>query len=315
MKHVVSVSIGSSKRDHYVETEIMGEKFIIQRIGTDGSIEKAVELVEKIDGKVDAIGMGGIDLYIWAGDQHYTIKSALPIKRAAKVTPIVDGSGLKNTLEKRIIHYLNNNKIVSFKNETILVTSGMDRSGMAHSLECCGANLIIGDLMFALGINIPIYSLKSLRRIAGVVAPIACRLPFHMLYPTGEKQSQNIKNKFTKYFDCAKIIAGDFHYIKRFMPANMKNKTIITNTVTKEDVVELRAKGVGLLITTTPEFKGRSFGTNVIEGVVVSLLNGANKGKTIAEYNEILDRLKLEPRIEYLNKAEKVGQSRVLPFA
>ena len=55
MKKVVSVSIGSSKRDHYVETEIMGEKFTIERIGTDGSIKKAIELIERIDGKVDAI--------------------------------------------------------------------------------------------------------------------------------------------------------------------------------------------------------------------------------------------------------------------
>jgi len=65
MKRVISVSIGSSKRDHYVETEIMGEKFVIERIGTDGSIEKAIDLIQNIDGKVDAIGMGGIDsLYL-----------------------------------------------------------------------------------------------------------------------------------------------------------------------------------------------------------------------------------------------------------
>lgn len=34
MKQVVSVSLGSSKRDHKVEAEFLGEKFVIERIGT-----------------------------------------------------------------------------------------------------------------------------------------------------------------------------------------------------------------------------------------------------------------------------------------
>ncbi len=305
MKKVVSVSIGSSKRNHYVETEIMGEKFIIERIGTDGDIQRAIELVGEIDGKVDAIGMGGIDLYIWAGDRSYTIKAALPIKNAAKITPIVDGSGLKNTLEKKVIHHLHNSGIVDFTKKKVLVTSGMDRSGMAESLEHCGADMILGDLMFALGINIPIHSLKNLHRIAAVAAPIACRLPFHMLYPIGEEQHKNVDSKFAKYFSDAEIIAGDFHYIKRFMPADMSNKTIITNTVTKDDIGRLRDRGIELLITTTPEFNGRSFGTNVMEGVVVSLLKTKNKGRTLDEYREILNKLDFKPRVEYLNGVKK----------
>lgn len=304
MKRVVSVSIGSSKRDHYVETEIMGEKFIIERMGTDGSIKKAIDLIEKIDGKVDAIGMGGIDLYVWAGKQPYIIKEALPLKRAAKITPIVDGSGLKNTLEKKVIYYLQEKEYIDFKEKKVLITSGMDRYGMAESLEYCGANLILGDLIFALGINLPIYSLKNLHKIAAVVAPIACRLPFHMLYPTGDKQNKSISTKFTTYFDSAKIIAGDFHYIKRFMPISMKNKVIITNTITREDMEILKNKGVELLITTTPEFSGRSFGTNVMEGVIVSILKAQGKECILTEYDGVLNELDLKPRIEYLNRSQ-----------
>ena len=34
------------------------------------------------------------------------------------------------------------------------------------------------------------------------------------------------------------------------------------NTVTSDDVVDLKRRGVRMLVTTTPEFQGRSFGTN-----------------------------------------------------
>lgn len=308
IKKVVSISIGSSKRDHCVETEIMGEKFIIERIGTDGDIKKAIKLMKEIDGKVDAIGMGGIDLHIWAGNRPYVIRAALSIKKAAKITPMVDGSGLKNTLERRIIKYLHSNNIINFTGKRVLVTSGLDRFGMAETLVHCGADIVLGDLIFALGINIPLYSLKSLHRVAAVAAPIVCQLPFHMLYPTGKEQNKGAEgdSKFAKHYNDAEIIAGDFHYIKRFMPVNMENKIIITNTVTKEDVDQLKVRGVELLVTTTPEFNGRSFGTNVMEGVVISLLKTNKEGRISDEYEEILDKLNLEPRIEYLNKIEEV---------
>ncbi|MFY9271602.1 MAG: hypothetical protein WAO37_01165, partial [Thermacetogeniaceae bacterium] len=79
MKRVVSVSLGSSKRDHKVEAEFLGEKFVIERIGTDGDMERAIEVIRELDGKVDAFGMGGIDLYLVAGNRRYALREAKKI--------------------------------------------------------------------------------------------------------------------------------------------------------------------------------------------------------------------------------------------
>ena len=76
MKRVVSVSLGSSTRDKRVETEILGEPFVIERIGTDGDMARFKALVGELDGHVDAIGMGGIDLYLRAGRRRYQIRDA-----------------------------------------------------------------------------------------------------------------------------------------------------------------------------------------------------------------------------------------------
>ena len=64
MKRIVSVSIGSSEGDKNVEVNIMGEHFIVERIGTNGSIDGAIELIRQLT-KVDAFGMGGINLPAW----------------------------------------------------------------------------------------------------------------------------------------------------------------------------------------------------------------------------------------------------------
>jgi hypothetical protein len=59
MKHAVSISIGSSKRDKKVEFSLLGEKVALERIGTDGDMEVAARMFQDLDGKVDAFGVGG----------------------------------------------------------------------------------------------------------------------------------------------------------------------------------------------------------------------------------------------------------------
>ncbi|RKD33865.1 quinate 5-dehydrogenase [Thermohalobacter berrensis] len=300
MKRVISVSLGSSKRNHKVETELFGEKFYIERIGTDGDKEKVIELIKELDGKVDAFGMGGTDLYLRCKDKRYVIRESLEIKRAAKKTPILDGTYLKDTLERRVIEYINQKNIIKLKGKEVLVTSALDRYGMAESFEKAGSIMTYGDLIFALGIPIKIKSYNTLYNVAKVIAPLVVKLPFSMLYPTGSKQNQSLESRFSKYYNEADIIAGDFLYIKRYMPQNMKGKIVITNTVTSKDVEDMKKRGVAILVTTTPELDGRSFGTNVMEAAIVAFL-GKNIDKISSdELNRTLDRLNFEPRIEYL---------------
>ena len=300
MKHVLSVSIGSSKRNHKIEMEILGENFIIERVGTDGDIKKAIAIIEEKDGKVSAFGKGGIDLYVSIGNKRYTIKDAVPIAQAAKISPIVDGSGLKNTLERKVIDYLIKQKITDFKSKKVLLVSGMDRFGMAESLEQAECDLVLGDLIFALGLPIPLKSLKSLNIVASIIAPVVCKLPFSLLYPTGKKQ-EKIDLRYKKYYDEADVIAGDYLFIKRHMPPEIPGKIILTNTVTADDVAMLSERGASMLITTTPELGGRSFGTNVMEGVLVSLSKKPYKSLTPTDYDELLDKIGFTPRIEKLN--------------
>jgi hypothetical protein len=305
VKHIVSVSIGSSKRDKRTEQELLGETVIVERIGTDGSIDKAIEIIRELDGKVDAFGMGGIDLHVACGRKRYTLRDAIPIARAAQKTPIVDGSRLKGTLERRVIRYLDRHGKIDFKDKTVLLVCAMDRFGMAEALQETGCNLILGDLVFVLNLPIPLRSLNALDRVASLIAPIVVKLPFSMLYPTGEKQESSGRNKSlqARYYHEADIIAGDFHYVKRYMPDDMTGKIIITNTVTEEDVQWLKRLGVSTLITTTPEMDGRSFGTNVMEGLIVALLGKSPDEITDQEINEVLDRLNFKPRVEVLNPA------------
>ncbi len=298
MKRIVSVSIGSSKRNHKAEANFLGEQFIIERIGTDGDKEKAIALIKELDGKVAAFGMGGIDIYVGFGDKKYILKDALPLKKAAKISPIVDGVGLKNTLERRVVHQLMEKRPEILKGKKVIVTSAMDRFGMTEALVEEGLDVSSGDLLCVLGIPKVIKRYTTLISLAKVVAPIVVRLPFEWLYPTGEKQNKTKSNKHAKAFEPFDVIAGDFLYIKKFMPDDLTGKVIITNTVTKENVEDMKRRGLQYLVTTTPEFDGRSFGTNVMEALLVSIINKPQNEITEEDYLNIMDQLNFQPRIE-----------------
>lgn len=300
MKHVVSVSLGSSKRNHAVETEFLGEKFRIERIGTDGNWDEAINMIRRLDGKVDAFGMGGITLYIYVGSRRYILRDAKKMLAAAKQTPIVDGGGLKNILEKQSIERVAREGIVHFKDRHVLMVCGVDRLGMAQVLNELSDHIVFGDLIYGLGLPIRIRSLKALERIAGTIAPIVVNLPFDSLYPTGSKQDVIIP-KFSKYYYEADIIAGDFLYIRRYLPEKLEGKIIITNTTTHEDVMLLQERGVKLLVTTTPEMEGRSFGTNVMEALLVSIIGKPVDLITEEDYRNLLRELDFHPGVVYLN--------------
>jgi hypothetical protein len=301
MKRAVSISIGSSKRNKAVEVTLLGENVSIERIGTDGDMEAAALKFKELDGTVDAFGVGGADLGALADGKWYPFYSVKPMVRFVNKTPLVDGGGLKNTLENKAPAFLDK-KIADYINSRgrkVLVTVGVDRWGLSKAFAEAGYETVFGDLMFGLDIPIAIYKISQLKILAALLMPIAGRLPFAWIYPTGEKQEKRTP-KWGKYYAWATVIAGDCHYIKRFMPDDLKGKVIVTNTTTPEDVAEFKKAGVKYLITTTPVMDGRSFGTNMMEAALVAI-SGKGRPLTWPELTELLDKLGFEPQMQELN--------------
>ncbi len=297
MKRIVSVSLGSSSRDHRAHVELLGEAFDIERIGTDGSLARAIEKLHELDGTVDAIGLGGIDIYLYAGSKRFALRDGLRLLESVKITPVVDGSGLKNTLERAAVGYLRDELHVPLSGTKVLMVSALDRFGMAQALVDAGADVLFGDFIFALDLDKPVRGLAEFEVLAERYLPDACKLPFQFFYPTGKKQDRPPQPKYPQYYAEANIIAGDFHFMRQFMPEHLDGKIVLTNTLTANDIEELRARGVARLVTTTPDFGGRSFGTNVVEAAFVALLDKPAGEITPSDYAALLERVALRPRV------------------
>lgn len=307
MKQIVSVSLGSSARDHEAETEWLGERFHIRRQGVDGDFRRALALLAELDGKVDAIGLGGVDVYLYSRHQRYALRDGLRLMNAVKTTPVVDGSGLKNTLERHVVEMLADR----FRGRKVLMVCAMDRFGMAEALEAAGAKVTYGDLIFALDKDQPITSLSELEERADKLLPEVCKLPISFLYPIGKQQDKPRTDeenaRYFRYYEENEVLAGDYHFIRKYLPPVLTGKTVLTNTVTRRDVDDLRQRGVHWLITTTPELGGRSFGTNVLEACLLALLGKSWEEVSPEDYLHLIRTLDLKPRVEQLQPALTVN--------
>jgi hypothetical protein len=278
----------------------LDQQISVERIGTDGDTARAAQLYQQLDGQVDAFGVGGIDLELIVSDRRYPLFRAQRLVAGVRHTPVVDGGGLKTTLERGIAQFVEHEIGDQIQPKRALITAGVDRYGSAASFVEAGYQIICGDLGFALGVPIPIRSLRGLRILARILMPFLGRLPLHFLYPTGEKQEHTVP-RFGQWYAWATAISGDCLYIKRHMPARLDGKIIVTNTTTPTDVEAFRQRGVRYLITSTPRLGDRTFGTNVMEAALVA---AAAKGRplTTGELQALLDQLNLRPCLQRLNE-------------
>jgi hypothetical protein len=296
MKHVVSVSLGTSKRDKRSEAEFLGQPFLVERLGTDGDKQRYRKMIADLDGKIDCFGVGGTDAYLYAGRRRYAIRETIDLMRGAVKTPWVDGSGLKHTLERETVGWLQDNGIVDFRTKRVLLMSAVDRFGMAEAVSERAKSVVYGDLIYGIGVPVAVRSWPTVKRLASVALPVIARCPISWFYPTGEKQEVNTP-KFTKYFEEADVIAGDWHIIRRFMPERMDGKIVLTQSSRKSEIELLRQRGVKLLITTTPEIGGEAFATNVMEAVLVALLEKRPEDLTPTDYLSTLKQLGWKPGV------------------
>ena len=305
MKKILSISVGSSSRDHTTKHVFLDQECELSRQGTDGDFEKAVQRYAEMDGKVDAFGVGGVEFYLRVGKNRYYFRDVSRIRRAIKVSKVGDGNGVKGLLERRAFQalekHLNEKENKTLKGMPALLTTAVDRYGMGEAMVDAGLDLTIGDLMFTLGLPIPVKKLSTVRVLAATLLPVITNLPFSWFYALGSEQDKPPQPKWGKYYQQAQVLGGDFIQIRQYMPDDLTGKIVVTNTTTSKNVEELRKRNLHILVTVTPRLEGRSFGTNVMEATLLALMDKSQSEVTEADFLDLIERIPLEPNIEVLN--------------
>ena len=312
MRRAVSVSLGSPSRDWRADLTELGAPLTVERRGVGGDYATYTAALRELDADPDvaAIGLGGINRYLFSGEHRYALRKAQEMASVVSRKPVCDGSGLKQHWEPYVVRSVAQSGALPLRGRRVLMVCAVDRWGMAEALRAEGADLVVGDLMFALGVPVPLRSWAAVGQLTRALLPVVTQhVPFEWLYPTGESRD---RPAYRRWYDWADVLAGDWKFIAKHMPAepgSLRGKTVLTNTTTQKDVEALRERGVELLITTTPSLNGRSFGTNAVEAASAALLGKPPGELALSDYLALFQRLGWDrPRVQRLQEpAEDVS--------
>mgnify|MGYP001062729029 CR=1 FL=1 len=304
MKRVVSVSLGSSQRDYSFTTTVLGRRIEVRRIGANGDVALAAELIREHDGRVDAIGLGGLTPVFRVGEARYPHREALRVAAAARRTPVVSGGLIKGALDRWCVYEASRRSRGLFNYRRILVTSGVDRYALAQALSQYEAELRFADPIIHSGARfLPLpRSVRQLELYAATTLPLTALLPYRVLHPVALGR-EGRDGRALEHFRWADVIAGDFAFIRRFAPPELRGKTIVTDDLSPAELDDLRRRGAATLVTLGPRLEGagRYVSADVLEGIAVALLEcGASPSE--GEILNFIDEAGWGPDVLALNE-------------
>lgn len=264
MREAVSVSLGDPRRDYSFLLLVGGEKVLLRRVGTGGEVGEALRLLRELDGKVAALGLGGVNFaYRW-GRKLYPLPLGERLRQAVRKTPLGDGSRWKELVEPELAFSL-----PPGGGERVFFSSVLDRYPLARALEGRGYRVMAADAWSALGCPL-LFSLSLFGRVAGITLPLLRFWPLGRLYPHRDGAA-------TRRWRSAaggagfRFFAGDFRLLRPFLPPDLRGVTVLTGGLSRGELELLRRRGIRRLLTSSPCLGGIHPAANALEALACAL--------------------------------------------
>jgi len=306
VKQIINISLGPGNDDYEIDVEFQGQKFAIQRIGVDGDLDQASELMLTWNKKADAIGLSGIQF-------PYTIGSRkMPDRRTARLlkearqlsTPVTVGSLLRDVSHEwslRHTHFIFGGNY--FTNARVLFFSGMTNSKIARVMQEYTPNLQFADPLLEEGVPRLMSSYNELElyadRVKGALKWVPGRSTFTGAGPVKKAADFLLQRAVEKAQVLVVPYYGFYRYLDKFSAADLRGKIIITTTAYADRVAYLKEKEVGVIIDTTPKLFDRVIGVSVLEALLMAALQLPDEEESSDDLLEVISEMEMEPRILY----------------
>ncbi|MBB5204641.1 putative amino acid dehydrogenase [Inhella inkyongensis] len=295
MKKVVTVTLGSSQQDFEFQTQFLGHKFSVQRLGADDDTTQAWELMRRHQATADAIGLGEIGDHYQVGLRTVVNKETKRLLNVVTRVPATTGATLRRLLQVRAVRHVQHQLGSYFNNNIVLFLSGMRNYDMAVALSDYTQNLNFADALFQTGAPAMLTSLEQLELFAKGMRWAMPGKPRELLEAS---LSGLKKRKVMAEVERAHLIVGTYAELRAVGTAeNLAGKTVITSAVDDERLKFFKQCKVNLVIDVSPKLFDQVVGINVIEAMILAALGKAPEEVSDDDFSEILDELKITPRL------------------
>ncbi|MBK9373199.1 MAG: dehydrogenase [Holophagales bacterium] len=306
MKTAVGVSLGSGEHNFELETDFLGRRLKVWRLGTDASMTKTVALLKSWERTADAIGIGVVNDRYTLPSRRYQEKDIAQLTSAVTRVPVTSGSRLADILQEWAVRHVQNTLGSYFTNANVLFFSGMSNLKLAQTVHEYTQNVSFADPLLQLGIPKLLTSLDALRLYsAGAHHVLDWALPGVMSSDLMKEWSRFL---LRKAIHGATVVVAPVHDLDDFDRDDLAGKTVVTSTVGDERLAKLRDKGVAMVVDGSPFLFDHVIAPSLLDAMIIAA-TGKRPGELLEDdYLEILTRLEVEPRVLYPNGFKRVNR-------
>ena len=295
MKKVVTVTLGSSKKDFEFKTKFLGQEFSVQRMGADRDSGKAWELMRRQQAHADAIALSDMVDHYHVGLRTVVNKESQRLMQVVTRVPVTTGASLRRLLQVRAVRYVQKELGHYFNNNLVLFLSGMRNYDMAVALSDYTKNLSFADPVFQAGSPLLLSSLDQLELYAKGKELIPNIVPGKFL----KSVLSTVKNKIVaNAVGKSHVIVGTFREIQAVASGgNLEGKTLITSAVDDEALAFFTKHKVNLVVDVSPKLFDKVVGISTITAMILAATGKPEAELSDHDFEEIINELDIKPRL------------------
>lgn len=295
---VVHVSLTGPERDYDEHVTFLDRPFRIVRVGTSGDVDAAEELVKRWAERAAAIAVTGVHeaqvLGLFDGDPQLLDR----IRRTTTAVPVTDGHALRDVLQEWAIRHVQTEMPGFFNNARTVVLGGLNHARTIRILREFTANMESADPML-LDLLEQLESLPLVGRAANIGLWPVRQLPdtvLSLLKAPGPV-SQAFARRAAR--NCHVVVAT-YDELTGFGLEDLAGKTVVTSSISDEQLAELGSRGVDIVIDATPQPFHVTVEAAALEAMMLATVDRSGR---LAD-DDLLDLIiaaGLEPRVLYPN--------------
>jgi predicted amino acid dehydrogenase len=297
---IVNVSLAGSDRDYDELVTFLHHDFRIVRVGTDGDVAAAEELVRKWADRCVAIAVTGIREARAAGLYDGELEAIDQVKRATTAVPVTDGHALRDVLQEWAIRHVQTEMPGFFNNARTVVLGGLNHDRTTRILREYTSNLEFADPLLRYDLPAKLDSMPVLGLAANVGLWPIRKLPGSVKSVINAPGSRLSHAKARKAARDCDIVVATYDELIGFGLEDLAGKTLVSSAISDERLAELASRGVDMVLDATPQ----PFHVTVVAAMLEAMMHAVASGSGTLTNDDLLDMIidaGLEPRVLYPN--------------
>jgi hypothetical protein len=283
MKRILSVCVGAARDDYAVEAQVLDQRVQVSRVGVDGNWERALQLLRASDGQVAAIGLGGL----WR-PRDRRLQAA---REAVRVSRFADGRRVRPMLARRALAALEahlNKTGATLEGRRALLPCAAVAAPLAETLAAFGCSIVAGDLLFTLGLHLPLRQGLAVRAASQLLAWLPDR---------GSSAPKGAAERWQALAADADVLAVPQPGVLAAIGVAPEGKILVVEAAEAGALAALRQAGALAVISAGPDVGGRCLEADAVEAVLLALSEKPEAEIAVDDLEAAAARIPLRPAL------------------